>query len=308
MAKVREIGYQGEGAPDGAAGPHHVDIITVNSVFCDRFEKGAREAAGVTMTQYRVLLRVVCSAEPLPVSEIASSLCMNQSTISTAISKLEAEQMVRRIESEDDRRSALVDLTDEGMNAIALIDERNREIVIEFLKMLDGDERKLAAIESNRGIIRWGLSRIENNQLRLDTAISEYIFLIRSQIARGLKTCGFSSVQYRLLLILAACEDGLRVIDAADRILVRSNEITMAANALEDRALVTRIRDCGDRRVSYLVATEEGRQAAAEASSVVAGYIRHTSVTCGEFVQTHEEVCHRIVESWRASARGYINR
>jgi DNA-binding MarR family transcriptional regulator len=80
--------------------------------------------------------------------------------------------------------------------------------------------------------------------------------------------------QYTLLLLLDR-DDGRRLIDLADRLLVARSTITRLIDQLEEKQLVSRVNDPDDRRAQRVMLTEIGlerREAAREVheSSVAA--------------------------------------
>jgi DNA-binding MarR family transcriptional regulator len=69
--------------------------------------------------------------------------------------------------------------------------------------------------------------------------------------------------QARALMVVSA-EDGVRLSDLADRLHIAPRSATEVADALQERGLVERSPDPGDRRAILLRPTDEGRRVRAE--------------------------------------------
>lgn len=100
--------------------------------------------------------------------------------------------------------------------------------------------------------------------------------LLLNQIDDGLtKAANLSHVDFGLLVRLAeAPPEGLRMSDLADKAVFSRSRITHAVDRLEKRGLVERTSCPTDRRGSYAVLTEKGREQLAEAQPIHAELVR----------------------------------
>src|SRR3954454_2344758 len=106
------------------------------------------------------------------------------------------------------------------------------------------------------------------------TAIEAFTRLIRAHAAvtRRLSSQlstdhGLNINAYEALLILARAPDSrLRRVDLANGMLITAGGVTRLLDGLEREGLVAREQCAGDRRVSYAVLTEAGRDKLREAS------------------------------------------
>ena len=87
-----------------------------------RFARLLREH-GLTPSQYNVLRILRGEGQPLPILEIASRTITVVPGITGLIDRLEKAGFVNRLRCEKDRRVIYVALTDQGMTALAALDE-----------------------------------------------------------------------------------------------------------------------------------------------------------------------------------------
>src|SRR6266403_3841306 len=70
--------------------------------------------AGIPMRWYDVLVHLEEAPEGLRMNELAERILYSKSGFTRVVDRLEAAGLVRRVHPEDDRRSILVVLTDQG--------------------------------------------------------------------------------------------------------------------------------------------------------------------------------------------------
>src|SRR5438132_10544848 len=87
-----------------------------------RFARLLREH-GLTPSQYNILRILRGEGKPLPILEIASRTITVVPGITGLIDRLEQAGFVNRLRCEKDRRVIFVVLTDQGMTALAALDE-----------------------------------------------------------------------------------------------------------------------------------------------------------------------------------------
>lgn len=71
------------------------------------------DALGITYPQYLVLM-VLWENDGVSVNEIADKLILNTNTITPLLKRMESQQLVTRIPSDDDKRKIIVSLTAKG--------------------------------------------------------------------------------------------------------------------------------------------------------------------------------------------------
>src|SRR5436305_10411315 len=98
--------------------------------------------AEITPEQYW-LLRLLRRRGALSVGELAEALGVTGSSVTTACKRLEKAGLVTRERQSDDERMVRVMLTTERHEQVEASHQRRREIVVQWLAPLEGDEQEL---------------------------------------------------------------------------------------------------------------------------------------------------------------------
>ncbi|HEY2934832.1 MAG TPA: MarR family transcriptional regulator [Acidobacteriota bacterium] len=69
---------------------------------------------GLSLSKFAVLHHLIQAGEALPLSRLAERLACVKSNVTQVVDRLEAEGLVRRVDDQEDRRSILAAITDEG--------------------------------------------------------------------------------------------------------------------------------------------------------------------------------------------------
>ena len=88
--------------------------LALMSVLDDELERDA----GIAMRWYDVLVHLEDEPEGLRMNELAERILYSKSGFTRVVDRLEAEGFVRRVRPENDRRSILVVLTDDGRKVL----------------------------------------------------------------------------------------------------------------------------------------------------------------------------------------------
>ncbi len=99
-----------------------LSILRTSDQLQIRFARLLREH-GLTPSQYNVLRILRGEGKPLPILEVASRTITVVPGITGLIDRLEHGGYVNRLRCEQDRRIIYVALTDQGINALATLDE-----------------------------------------------------------------------------------------------------------------------------------------------------------------------------------------
>jgi DNA-binding MarR family transcriptional regulator len=94
-------------------------FLAANRLLMDRLDRQLQHEAGIPHTYYEILVRL--SEVPdraLRMSQLAASSMSSRSRLSHAVARMEETGWVRRRECSTDRRGAVCELTDAGMEAI----------------------------------------------------------------------------------------------------------------------------------------------------------------------------------------------
>ncbi len=82
--------------------------------------------------------------------------------------------------------------------------------------------------------------------------------IIYRELRRRLQDSGLTFPQFEMILQLGRYEGGLPIIELSRRLLVTAGNVTGIVDRLEEKGLVTRVRQMDDRRVTKVELTERG--------------------------------------------------
>ena len=94
-------------------------FLAANRLLMDSLDRQLQHEAGIPHTYYEILVRLSEVPErALRMSQLAASSMSSRSRLSHAVARMEETGWVRRRECATDRRGAVCELTDAGMEAI----------------------------------------------------------------------------------------------------------------------------------------------------------------------------------------------
>ncbi len=96
----------------------------------------ARKLSPVALHALQVIAR-----EPLRISALATALGLDESTVTRLVDRLEEVGLARRAHGAGDRRSIVVSLTDEGVQAVLSMEDQRQAFLREVLSALEPEER-----------------------------------------------------------------------------------------------------------------------------------------------------------------------
>src|SRR5450631_1985703 len=102
----------------GFQGTDHVWLVMMKAMRAlTKYAAAGIEETGLGLSDFGVL-EVLLHKGPLPVNTIGPIVDLTPGSISTAVDRLVAKGLVSRVESEEDRRVRVVDLTPRGKDLI----------------------------------------------------------------------------------------------------------------------------------------------------------------------------------------------
>lgn len=295
-------GIQGRSMPPHRVTDHHGAMLTANSLIRSTAEAVVKREAGLTMTQYFILVRLLGCREPETMSSLAQKLLLNTSTLSTAFALLENEGLAVRIPHEQDQRIVRAGILRRGAAAVEMLDEALWRLFQEYISLLD-DHLLASMMRRNSDVMAYyDLTRTTEGRERHDTAFFEVAHLVYAQIEAACRECNFTVGEYRVLDHLARAMEGSRVSAIAQELCLRTADVTTISKRLVARGLIGRTPDPADRRATLLEVTTDGYAAITEASPVMAGHIRHTHQSTIDMEDIHGEIARRFVEHFSNSS------
>ena len=121
------------------------DIVARLSNLITQTEELAKEQfdlSGLTLTQMHYLETISNLGNP-NLTELASILKLSKPTVKVAIDKLVEKEYVFRVQSDEDRRSAHLHLTEKGKQINQIHDLAHQNIAGVICQKLNADEQKL---------------------------------------------------------------------------------------------------------------------------------------------------------------------
>jgi DNA-binding MarR family transcriptional regulator len=135
--------------PDGdpSAAEVSATLIRAGQALYDELDRGMQATFGVPESVLQALAVIDGADRPLTPSEIAERLLRSSATMTNLLDALEREGWARRVANPEDRRSVLVEITDEGRALADRFLPGVRKVEIAILGDLTGAERsKLMSI------------------------------------------------------------------------------------------------------------------------------------------------------------------
>lgn len=96
---------------------------------------------GLSLGQFAVLEALYHKGE-MTVGQVQKKILSSTGTMPVIIKNLEKRQFISHKEDENDKRKRLLYITDKGRDIISKVFPKNKEIIIEYFKNMEIDEKK----------------------------------------------------------------------------------------------------------------------------------------------------------------------
>ena len=149
LARANWVRHGWEDAADGMA--LVTSVMRVQQVFLARIESILRPY-GLTFARYEVLrLLAFTRRGVMPVGKIGERLQVHPASVTNAVQRLEADELVRRTDNPNDGRSVLAEITDSGRRLVEECTDRlNAEVFAAVPIPLSQQERAFKALKGVR--------------------------------------------------------------------------------------------------------------------------------------------------------------
>ena len=149
LARANWVRHGWEDAADGMA--LVTSVMRVQQVFLARIEAILRPF-GLTFARYEVLrLLAFTRRGVMPVGKIGERLQVHPASVTNAVQRLEADELVRRTDNPNDGRSVLAEITDAGRRLVEECTDRlNTEVFAAVPIPLGQQERAFKALKGVR--------------------------------------------------------------------------------------------------------------------------------------------------------------
>ena len=95
----------------------------------DLLDSELQQAVGIPQRWYDVLVHLEESPEGIPMNELAERILYSKSGFTRVVDRMEEAGLVQRVRPENDRRSILVVLTDQGRNTMEQARRHHRHAI-----------------------------------------------------------------------------------------------------------------------------------------------------------------------------------
>jgi DNA-binding MarR family transcriptional regulator len=130
------------------------DLVRFETRLFNAVNERLRAEGGLTLGQYE-FLRLIADGEGVRVVDLASAVAIAVGAASKGVDRLEADGMVRRVPNPANRRSSLLEVTDEGRARLEAARPVFGPAVRQWLEPLDPDD--LAAVAAGLHRLRRGI-------------------------------------------------------------------------------------------------------------------------------------------------------
>lgn len=262
------------------------DYLTMMALLDRSITKTLGESCGITLLQYRILLRLQEDGAQ-QVTSLAQRLSTGLSTASSAASGLAERGLVLRRESPDDMRTVKLRLADKGRSVLERADDEVASMLAKHWQHLTREQLKAALTSSVAAVERHSSPRMENGRVRFDTALVDTVCISRALTAKTLQTHGLTINDFRTALAVRIQQDETTATETARFLFLNSCDITPCLKHLEAAGLITRERSETNRRVRRISLTEKGKRRVAELMPVVFDALHETCHSDDELIALH---------------------
>lgn len=273
------------------------DYLSMMDILTKAISRELAAACDMTPLQYRILLRLLVSAERS--TNLAQQLDVSISTISSAIAKLADAGLVQRHENETDMRTVQLRLTNSGRSALERADACMLKTMTSYWRSLTQEQLEAALHSSIEAVTRHSHPRIEKGKQRLDTALIDTVMISRTLTSRALHDRGMTTNDFRILLALRILESSTTT-RVADFLFLNSSDLTSCLKHLESHQLISRDRAPDNRRTRILELTERGKRRLIELMPIVFDALHETCHSDDELIRIHISAANDLIARKRA--------
>lgn len=219
--------------------------------------------SGLSLTQYRTLLKVGESDEAVRIGDIARALGVGASSATQAVDILEARALVRRTGHYLDGRGTVLHATAEGIALLKHVDVALAEDMAHLWQVPqagDDDVRYRDAIDAIGTSIE-GANRAQQSVWVTSGYITSIVEGFKGASSTLRRTEGSTLGECRLLQCVLDHSGRVRIARVAAELLMASSTITHVIDRADARGWVSRETATDDLRAVDLVITEAGREA-----------------------------------------------
>lgn len=282
----------------------HDNWITVTILLAKRAGYIVTERAGISLSQYRLLLRLLAAnnANGQTAKALSEELGLSPSSVTSALNDLESLGAAQRREDGRDRRVVRVSITDSGSDLIAKVDPALCQLAHEFWSVYDDNELAMTKRDSASTVLERRLGYMKIDGISVENAYIDSSLVTLASLNAHMRRANISLNEYRVLHLLSRYEQGLRVKDLSRRLLLRSNEVCVAASKLEEHGRLERVKLPSDRRATCFTITERGTEKLRKMTPAIIDSLQNDITELSENAfDLYDSIANKILAQYRQS-------
>lgn len=282
----------------------HDNWITVTILLAKRAGYIVTERAGISLSQYRLLLRLLAAnnANGQTAKALSEELGLSPSSVTSALNDLESLGAAQRREDGRDRRVVRVSITDSGADLIAKVDPALCQLAHEFWSVYDDNELAMTKRDSASTVLERRLGYMKIDGISVENAYIDSSLVTLASLNAHMRRANISLNEYRVLHLLSRYEQGLRVKDLSRRLLLRSNEVCVAASKLEEHGRLERVKLPSDRRATCFTITERGTEKLGKMTPAIIDSLQNDITELSENAfDLYDSIANKILAQYRQS-------
>lgn len=282
----------------------HDNWITVTILLAKRAGYIVTERAGISLSQYRLLLRLLAAnnANGQTAKALSEELGLSPSSVTSALNDLESLGAAQRREDGRDRRVVRVSITDSGADLIAKVDPALCQLAHEFWSVYDDNELAMTKRDSASTVLERRLGYMKIDGISVENAYIDSSLVTLASLNAHMRRANISLNEYRVLHLLSRYEQGLRVKDLSRRLLLRSNEVCVAASKLEEHGRLERVKLPSDRRATCFTITERGTEKLRKMTPAIIDSLQNDITELSENAfDLYDSIANKILAQYRQS-------
>lgn len=281
----------------------HDNWITVTILLARQAGDLVTEYAGISLTQYRLLLRLLAAEGGARTAKaLSEALGLSPSSVTSALNDLEALGAIERSEDASDRRVVHVSITPAGSALIANVDPVLCQLAHEFWSVYNENELAMTKRDSASTVLERRLDYMKIDGISVEHAYIDSSLVTLSSLTTHMRRANISLNEYRILHLLSRSSQGMRVKELSRQLLLRSNEVCVATSKLVIHGRLERLKLPHDRRATCFKITELGVSKLEKMTPAIIDSLQNDITELSENAfDVYDSIANKILSSYRSS-------
>lgn len=281
----------------------HDNWITVTILLARQAGDLVTEYAGISLTQYRLLLRLLAADGGAHTAKaLSGALGLSPSSVTSALNDLEALGAIERSEDASDRRVVHVSITPAGSSLIAKVDPALCRLAHEFWSVYSENELAMTKRDSASTVLERRLDYMKIDGISVEHAYIDSSLVTLGSLNVHMRRANISLNEYRILHLLSRNARGMRAKELSRQLLLRSNEVCVAASKLVDHGRLERFKLPHDRRATCFRITELGISKLEKMTPAIIDSLQNDITELSENAfDVYDSIASKILSTYRTS-------